>query len=37
LLFLTFGQQHIPSGLAEIFVGAQPLFVAFLAVRFAPI
>jgi len=36
LLLLTFGQQHIPSGLAGIFIGAQPLFVALLAVRFAP-
>lgn len=36
LLLLTFGQQHIASSLAGILVGAQPLFVALLAVRFAP-
>jgi drug/metabolite transporter (DMT)-like permease len=35
LLLLTFGQQHIPSGLAGVIVGAQPLFVALLAARFA--
>ncbi|RBQ15342.1 EamA/RhaT family transporter [Spongiactinospora rosea] len=36
LLLLTVGQQYVPSGLAGILVGAQPLFVALLAVRFAP-
>jgi drug/metabolite transporter (DMT)-like permease len=36
LLLLTFGQQHVASGLAGILVGAQPLFVAVLAYRFAP-
>jgi drug/metabolite transporter (DMT)-like permease len=35
LLLLTFGQQHIPSSLAGVIVGAQPLFVALLAARFA--
>jgi drug/metabolite transporter (DMT)-like permease len=36
LLLLTFGQLHVSSGLAGILVGAQPLFVALLALRFAP-
>jgi drug/metabolite transporter (DMT)-like permease len=36
LLLLTFGQQHIDSGLAGILIGAQPLFVALLAYRYAP-
>jgi len=36
LLLLTFGQQHVSSGLAGILVGAQPLFVALLAYRYAP-
>lgn len=35
LLLLTFGQQHVPSALAGILIGAQPLFVALLAIRFA--
>jgi drug/metabolite transporter (DMT)-like permease len=35
LLLLTFGQQHVNSGLAGILVGAQPLFVALLAYRYA--
>lgn len=36
LLLLTTGQRYVSSGLAGILVGAQPLFVALLAVRFAP-
>ncbi|MEV6987569.1 DMT family transporter, partial [Sphaerisporangium sp. NPDC051017] len=36
LLLLTFGQRYVSSGLAGILTGAQPLFVALLAVRFAP-
>jgi drug/metabolite transporter (DMT)-like permease len=36
LLLMTFGQQHIPSALAGIIIGAQPLFVALLAIPFAP-
>ncbi|MEJ3741704.1 DMT family transporter [Actinomycetes bacterium KLBMP 9797] len=36
LLLLTVGQQYVPSGIAGILVGAQPLFVALLAVRFDP-
>ena len=36
LLLLTFGQQHINPGLAGILIGAQPLFVALLAYRYAP-
>jgi drug/metabolite transporter (DMT)-like permease len=36
LLLLTVGQQYVPSGIAGILVGAQPLFVAFLALRFDP-
>ncbi len=36
LLLLTFGQQHVAPGLAGILVGAQPLFVAALAYRYAP-
>ncbi|GII23702.1 DMT family transporter [Planosporangium mesophilum] len=36
LLLLAFGQQHVGSGLAGILIGAQPLFVALLASRYAP-
>lgn len=36
LLLLTAGQQYVPSGIAGILVGAQPLFVALLALRFDP-
>ncbi|MBC8091697.1 MAG: DMT family transporter [Pseudonocardia sp.] len=36
LLLLTFGQQYVTSGLAGIIVGAQPLFVALLAVHYDP-
>jgi drug/metabolite transporter (DMT)-like permease len=36
LLLLTYGQQHLAPGLAGILVGAQPLFVALLAYRYAP-
>jgi drug/metabolite transporter (DMT)-like permease len=36
LLLLTFGQRYVSSGLAGILIGAQPLFVALLALRFAP-
>jgi drug/metabolite transporter (DMT)-like permease len=36
LLLLTFGQQYVSSGLAGVLIGAQPLFVALLAVRFDP-
>src|SRR5207302_10468954 len=36
LLLLTFGQLHVASVLAGILVGAQPLFVALLAYRYAP-
>jgi drug/metabolite transporter (DMT)-like permease len=36
LLLLTFGQERVASGIAGIVVGAQPLFVALLAVRFDP-
>jgi len=36
LLLLTVGQQYVPSGIAGILVGAQPLFVAVLALRFDP-
>lgn len=33
-LLLTFGQRYVSAGLAGILVGAQPLFVAVLALRF---
>jgi drug/metabolite transporter (DMT)-like permease len=36
LLLLTFGQKYISAGIAGILIGAQPLFVALLAVRYAP-
>jgi drug/metabolite transporter (DMT)-like permease len=36
LLLLTLGQQYVPSGIAGILIGAQPLFVALLAMRFDP-
>ena len=36
LLLLTFGQQYVSAGLAGILVGAQPLFVALLAIKYAP-
>ena len=36
LLLLTFGQRYVDAGLAGILVGAQPLFVALLAYRYAP-
>ncbi|MEO3780950.1 DMT family transporter [Micromonospora sp. B11E3] len=36
LLLLTYGQQYVPAGIAGILVGAQPLFVAILAYRYAP-
>jgi drug/metabolite transporter (DMT)-like permease len=36
LLLLTYGQQYVPAGIAGILIGAQPLFVAMLAYRFAP-
>lgn len=36
LLLLTFGQHLLSAGLAGILIGAQPLFVAALALRFAP-
>jgi drug/metabolite transporter (DMT)-like permease len=36
LLLLTFGQQYVPSGVAGILVGAQPLFVGVLAIRLDP-
>ena len=36
LLLLTYGQRYVDSGLAGILVGAQPLFVALLAIRYAP-
>jgi drug/metabolite transporter (DMT)-like permease len=36
LLLLTVGQQYVSAGIASILVGAQPLFVALLAMRFAP-
>ncbi|MFV2109525.1 DMT family transporter [Micromonospora sp. LOL_015] len=36
LLLLTYGQQYVPSGIAGILVGAQPLFVSMLAYRYAP-
>ena len=34
LLLLTFGQQYVSSGVAGVLVGAQPLFVGLLAVRY---
>ena len=36
LLLLTYGQRYISAGIAAILVGAQPLFVAMLAYRYAP-
>ncbi len=36
LVLLTYGQTTVPSSLAGILVGAQPLFVALLALRFDP-
>jgi len=36
LLLLTFGQRYVTAGLAGILIGAQPLFVALLAIRYAP-
>src|SRR3954451_4600251 len=36
LLLLTYGQQYVTSGIAGILVGAQPLFVAVLAVGYLP-
>jgi len=36
LLLLTYGQETVTSALAGILVGAQPLFVALLALRWAP-
>src|SRR5918911_4890722 len=36
LLLLTVGQRHVDAGLAGVLIGAQPLFVAVLACRFAP-
>ncbi|MGI5211807.1 DMT family transporter [Plantactinospora sp. CA-290183] len=36
LLLLTYGQRYVPAGIAGILVGAQPLFVAMLAYRYAP-
>lgn len=36
LLLLTYGQQYVSASVAGILVGAQPLFVALLALRFAP-
>jgi drug/metabolite transporter (DMT)-like permease len=36
LLLLTYGQRYVSAGLAGILVGAQPLFVALLALKFAP-
>jgi len=36
LLLLTYGQKYVSSGMAGILVGAQPLFVAALAHRWAP-
>jgi drug/metabolite transporter (DMT)-like permease len=35
LLLLTYGQEYVSASLAGILIGAQPLFVALLAVRFA--
>jgi drug/metabolite transporter (DMT)-like permease len=36
LLLLTYGQQRLSTGLTGILIGAQPLFVAVLALVFAP-
>lgn len=36
LLLLTFGQQWLSTGLTGIIIGAQPRFVAVLALRFDP-
>lgn len=36
LLLLTYGQRFVPAGIAGILLGAQPLFVAMLAFRYAP-
>ncbi|MGW3784728.1 DMT family transporter [Micromonospora chokoriensis] len=36
LLLLTYGQQYVSASVAGILVGAQPLFVALIALRFAP-
>jgi drug/metabolite transporter (DMT)-like permease len=36
LLLLTYGQQYVSASVAGILVGAQPLFVALLALRSAP-
>jgi drug/metabolite transporter (DMT)-like permease len=36
LLLLTYGQQWLSSSLTGILIGAQPLFVALLAIRFDP-
>lgn len=36
LLLLTYGQQRLSSSLTGILIGAQPLFVALLAIRFDP-
>ena len=36
LLLLTHGQQWLSAGLTGILIGAQPLFVALLSVRFDP-
>ncbi|WP_405103068.1 DMT family transporter [Micromonospora sp. NBC_01412] len=36
LLLLTYGQQYVSASVAGILVGAQPLFVALLALWFAP-
>ncbi len=36
LLLLTIGQRHVDAGLAAILIGAQPVFVALLAYRWAP-
>ena len=36
LLLLTYGQWWLSTGLTGVLIGAQPLFVAILATRFAP-
>ncbi|MFY1703001.1 DMT family transporter [Micromonospora sp. WMMA1923] len=36
LVLLTYGQRYVPAGIAGILIGAQPLFVALLAYRYAP-
>ncbi len=36
LMLLTMGQRHVDAGLAAILIGAQPVFVALLAYRYAP-